>query len=120
MDYRVSLGDETKEVKINPGSNPDSEEYFVILGGDAGKRKKILVLKRKDDRLLIDIDGKVYSIVQLEWSPSATTFLANGKSIHARSNDSKKDQDSSSSLIATANELVASNFPAKIVKLLVK
>jgi len=120
MDSRISLGGEIKEVEIESVSDPNVEQYSIILHGGKINKKKIVILKRDKNRLILDVQGKIYSIIQTQWSSTSVSFLANGKTVHADLGDAKKDRQDSSSLIATANELVASNFPAKIVKLLVK
>jgi biotin carboxyl carrier protein len=121
MDYKINIGNETKEVEIvEISASSETEEFKVSIKGPETKPSRIRILKRQTDRFIISIDERVYSIVQQDRSQSAVTFLVNGNDVRARIMTGEKERSPGSSLMATANELVVSNFPAKIVKLLVK
>jgi len=119
MDYKISIGKQLKEVDIDSSSNPDSEDYVVAFTNSDRPNKRVVVLKREIDRIILSIDGKVYSIFHVEKSPSTVSFVANGKSILSKIGIPSENVPTSS-LVATTNELVASNFPAKVVKLVIK
>jgi biotin carboxyl carrier protein len=117
MDYRIAIDDDIKEVALNSVGDAESKEYLAKISED--NERRIVLLHREKNRLIVSIEGKVYSIIQSERSKHSVSFLANGVNIRATLQNQISEQ-SSSSLIATANELIASNFPAKVVKLLVQ
>ncbi len=119
MDYKIAIGQEVRDVEIDSSDNADVEEYVALVKGGKRGKAKITILRRDKDRVILSVEGKVYSIIQLERTQTAVSFIANGRRVTSRTG-SLETEHHTSSLIATANELVASNFPAKIVKLPVK
>lgn len=118
MDYKITISQHTKEVEIGSSGRSDSDEYLVLFK-DSNRKLTLLVLRGQDNTLIVSIDKKVYSIIQAERTASSVNFLANGRRITSTIGSFSKNQ-STSSLIARASELVASNFPATVVKLLAK
>lgn len=119
MDYEITIDGNRKALELIPSSSGSStEEYSAKI---EGKSARVTVLKRENAKLIISINDRVYSLIQTERSKFSVSFIANDVSIRATlGGDQNTGGSEASSLIATANELVASNFPAKIVKLLVK
>lgn len=119
MDYKIVIGRTAREVAIEPSETSDTEEYQVMIKGSNRGKLHIVVLRRENERIILSIDGKTYSILRVERTISGVSFLANGRRIFA-SIDGKEKNRNGPSLLATANELITSNFPAKIVKLVAK
>lgn len=123
MDYKITIGNESKELEFDSARSSDGnfEEYTVTVKSNPSKTAKITVLKREKDRLIVSIGQRVYSVIQTGRTRSSVSLLVDGINIRASTVEGESETGSlSGSLIATANELVASNFPAKVVKLLVK
>jgi len=119
MRFRLVIGEETREIDLDPSVSTDDDAYLAsVSNGDKGK-SRIDVLRREKDRIVISVNGKVYSVIQLGRTQSSTTFVANGKSIEAR-RESDRVVIEESSRLASNKELIVSNFPARIVKLSVK
>ena len=77
------------------------------------------IARREKDRIIICVNDKVYSVIQLGRTQSSITFVANGKSIEAR-RESDRAVIEEASRLASNKELIVSNFPARIVKLSIK
>ena len=77
------------------------------------------MLSREKARIIISVNDKVYSVLQLAKTRSSVTFVANGKSIAGR-RESDRAVEEEASRLASNKELIVSNFPAKIVKLNIK
>jgi biotin carboxyl carrier protein len=117
MEFKITIGEETREVELDVGG---SEEISTVLKSSDPKKHRVTILKREKNLIILSIENKVYSVVQNERTNYTVSFIANGHTIRSRIAGSEKRGGQTSSLVATANELIASNFPAKIVKLLAK
>jgi biotin carboxyl carrier protein len=120
MDYKISIGKKLQEVEIDSIGGKTSEEYVVAFTKPSAAEKRLTVLKRENDRIILSIEGKVYSVVHVERTRTTVSFVANGQSVISKIGLPSGGTATSSSLVATTNELVASNFPAKVVKLVIK
>jgi biotin carboxyl carrier protein len=119
MGSRIIIDDETREIELDLSKSKPNDEYIAsVIGGEKGKIR-VIVLRREKERITISVDNKVYSVLQLARTLSSVTFVANGKSIEARKQSDKPEAEVVSRLAST-NELIVSNFPAKIVRLSIK
>lgn len=109
MHYEIEISGLSETVDLFPEG-----DTYTIKFNEKG-RKAIRVLQREQSRLLVEIDHKVYSVIQLNRSSSAVAFVANGKYVEARIKGNQSEQDTSSS-VASVSEVVSSNFPARVVK----
>lgn len=101
---------------------PDgSESYKLRLDGE-GSSRTLVVLKREPGSVVVALNNRVYSLRQLKRTKSSVSFLSNGRAIEARfrgAETSRRD-DSEKSGAASVNEMVSSNFPAKVVSIKAK
>jgi len=119
MGYEIIIDEESREIELDLSKSESNYEYVASVP-DGGRGKiRITVLSREKDRITISIEDKVYSVIQLARTRFSVTFVANGKSIEAR-RESNRLEAEEVSRFASANELIVSNFPAKIVRLSIK
>jgi biotin carboxyl carrier protein len=119
MAFKIIIGEEIREIELDPSESKSDDEYLAKIK-DAGKEKiRVAVLKREKDRIIISINDKVYSVLQLSRTRSSVSFVADGKNIEA-GRESERAESEEASRLASTKELIVSNFPAKIVKLSVK
>ncbi|MGI0079844.1 MAG: biotin/lipoyl-containing protein [Nitrososphaerales archaeon] len=114
MDYEIVIGTISRRVDISRGSGR-REEYHVRASGE--KPKKIFVVKRKPQRIIVSIDDRMYWITGIRRTSGSIEFILNGDLVVGKIAGKKAAQEASSD-IASVNELVTSNFPAKVVKIL--
>ena len=89
-----------------------------------GKRHVMSILKRQQGQIILSLEGRVFSAKQFERTDFSVTFLVNNQLVRA----DIKGSDTSSfnreisvgSGVASVNESVIANFPAKVVKVNVK
>jgi glutaconyl-CoA/methylmalonyl-CoA decarboxylase subunit gamma len=118
MRFRITIDAEAREIELDPSTPKSDDEYFANTK-EEHMRKKVTVLGREKNRIIIGVNNRVYSVLQLVRTRSSVTFVANGKSIEAR-RESESPETEESSLLASNKELIVSNFPAKIVRLNMK
>ena len=95
------------------GISGSTEDYVV----EFPEKKSILRIVRKDSSsLVIGIGDKIHTVRQFRRTSSFVSFAMDGKQIEASISTSKLRRTTRSS-IASVNELVSSNFPAKVVKI---
>ena len=119
MEYDIVIDDVVRTVEIGPSDSSSSDEFAASIKGRKQGKIKISILSRGRNRIVLSVGNKVFSVIQIERTPAFVEFIANGQSIKSRI-DERSDEADSSSLAATASELISSNFPAKVVKLAVK
>jgi len=116
---RIIIDDEFREIELDLSKSKSNDEYVAsVIGGGKGKIR-VTVLRREKGRITISVEDKVYTVFQLARTRFSVTFVANGKSVEARKESDRPEAEVVSRL-ASANELIVSNFPAKIVKLSIK
>jgi biotin carboxyl carrier protein len=118
MGYKIMIDQETQELELDRLNGSTGDEYLVRLK-DGNRIINFAVLRRERDRIILSVDGKLYSIVQLGKTRSSVIFIANGKTIEAKRAVDSAYKDGLT-LRATIKDLIVSNFPAKVVKLDVK
>ncbi len=118
MDYKIGIGTETKTVEIDSADTEDPSEYQAGIQGSMKAKTRITLLTRTGNRLILSLNGRVYSVILEERNSSSLSFLINGS--HFVTSIGPTKTENSASLMASSNELVTSNFPAKVVKLVAK
>src|SRR5579872_1635403 len=83
MQYEIRIEKRTRQVEIwrhEQSPRLGSESYSVTIQNQNRKKQSTIeVIERQQNRLVISIDDKVYSITQLKRSPISVTFAANGR-----------------------------------------
>jgi biotin carboxyl carrier protein len=115
MDYKITIRTDTKSVEINSAEIESSPEYLAGIQGNDKGEVRVRMLAKERNRFILSLDNRVYSIILQGRSLNSLSFLANGR--HFLSSVGSIRSDSTGSLVASANELVTSNFPAKVVKI---
>jgi biotin carboxyl carrier protein len=119
MEYNIIIDEDIRTVEISSSDSTSSDEFVASMKSGKRGKIKLCVLKRDRNRIVLLVGNKVFSVIQTERTPSFVEFIANGQTVRSRI-DERSEKVDSSSLIATASELISSNFPAKVVKLAVK
>ena len=119
MEYKIAIDKEVREIEIDT-SDTSSHDYVATIKGQKSVKAQITFLRRDNDRLILSIGEKVYSIIDVKRTSSGVSFFANGQRIQAELQNPLRTFGTSTSLAATAKENISSNFPAKIVKVPVK
>jgi biotin carboxyl carrier protein len=93
------------------------ESYSVDVEGD---RRVLSVLKREPDQIILSFDGRVFAVRQFERTEFSVTFLVNNQlvvaDIKGSVTSSFNREVTAGSGVASVNENVIANFPAKVVK----
>ncbi len=115
MDYEITIGSKSNRVSLSRGLGTQENYEFKTEG--VGKAKKILIVKSEPDRLVLSIEDRMYSVTHVRRSARSVEFILTGDLVVAEL-ARKNPREDTRSEIATVNELVTSNFPAKVVKIL--
>lgn len=114
MDYEITISGKSMRVAISRGSGLQ-EDYDLKAQGDR-MPKKIAVVRREPSRLVLSIEDRMYSVIQLRRTSGSVEFILNGDLVVAELAQKKVAEEVRSD-IASVDELVTSNFPAKVVKI---
>ena len=102
---------------------PESKEESYRVDVD-GEGRVLSVLKREGDQIILSFDGMVLAVRQFERTEFSVTFLVNNQMVVAdikgSATSSFNREVTAGSGIASVNENVIANFPAKVVKVGVK
>lgn len=112
MRYKVQILGQERVVDIS-GSTKD------YVSESLGRKANLRIVRKDIGYLVIAIDDRLYNVRQLRRTSSLVAFVMNGKLIEARLGG-EKSRTTAGSSIASVNELVSSNFPAKVVKIKAK
>jgi biotin carboxyl carrier protein len=119
MPYEISIDGDVAKVGLSRLPQKNKEIYEAEINQGTSKKAKIIVEKRERDFLVVSIDNKVYQVKQLRRSSGEILFLLNGEEIKATLPSKNRQGEQVSALeksdVATVNETVTSNFPAKVV-----
>ncbi len=118
--YEVVIGNSSKTVDLERSTDEehDAEAYQCQIVGEKGKTRKLIVRRRDANVLLISLDAKIYSIRQPKRTSSSVEFTLNGRKLRAQlPGEAAREETTVKSDIASVNELVSSNFPAKVVSI---
>ncbi len=116
MDFEIKIGPRSEKITITRcEGDPEQYELVVEKGGESDK---ITVIRREPTRLIISIANKIYSVRQLSRISGHVEFILNGEKVVADL-AAKKISEEIGSAIASVSEVVISNFPAKVVRVLV-
>jgi len=116
MHYEMTIATKTKDVAIE---QVESLKSNIYSGAIDGKKSRIEILFQNENRIIVSIDKRVYSITILKRTPSQVILFANGKIIEAQIRSSAIATQVYSTA-ASIGGLVKSNFPAKIIKINVR
>ena len=116
MRYEISIDGTRKKVVLDRASTAGKREVFTGSVGE-GKAKRLEILKSEANLITVSLDEKVYTVVQLKRGSASVTFTLDGRSIEASNRPPSTSQQEGYSSAASTNEVVTSNFPAKIVKI---
>jgi biotin carboxyl carrier protein len=130
MHYEIAIAEKTSKVGLERSQTnivqdqnlqPGEESYWVDIDG---KRRMMSILKRQQDRIILSLEGRVFSVKQFERTDFSVTFLMNNQLVLAdiKGSDtlSFNREVSVGSGVASVNENVIANFPAKVVKISIK
>jgi pyruvate carboxylase subunit B len=94
------------------------ESYYIKIEGSNDSHVATIV-KREPNVLLVSLDNRVYALRQSKRTSSSVNFMMNGRTVSASlaRKGSQQQGKSSGREIASVNELVSSNFPAKVVSI---
>jgi biotin carboxyl carrier protein len=126
MDYEIEIGNVSRKIRLERSFvteiNHPVEKYRVETISDNSEKtaevaKSMIVIKREADRILLSIEDKMYWVTQNYRSSSSVDFLINGNQTKASLlvEGHKRSGGGVSSGVATVNEIVVSNFPAKVI-----
>ena len=131
--YEIEIGKTRKTVELEPvdGNERHLDSYLCAVIDEKIKenqepnkrneeKKRITVERRDHNTILISIDEKMYLLRQTKRTRSSVEYITDGRKIHAQFPGREPSQTSSTntkSLVASVNELVSSNFPAKVVSI---
>ncbi|MDG6905441.1 MAG: hypothetical protein JRN20_06645 [Nitrososphaerota archaeon] len=121
MRYEIKIENRSIEAEIlrHDGDMSGQQNYLVTIHHQKRqKQSEVKILERQGSRLIVLIDDKVYSVIQLRRSPVSVTFVANGKLQVAQLKT--KFEEEGLSLAPPVLEYVTSTLPAKVVKLTAK
>lgn len=114
--YEIVIGNSKKSIEIERIQDAlGQESYACKILGNEPKESRIIIQKRSPDVLIISIDDKMYSLRQTKRSQTSVDFRANGRKIHAHMPREGIMEETGKTGVASINELVTSNFPAKVV-----
>ena len=130
MHYEIVISEKASRVGLEKSptnavqdQSPQSHEesYSVDVEGD---RRALSVLKRERDQIILSFDGRVLAVKQFERTEFSVTFLVNNQlvvaDIKGSVTSSFNREVTAGSGVASVNENVIANFPAKVVKVGVK
>jgi biotin carboxyl carrier protein len=120
--YEIVIEGITKKVelvRLTSQSGSLIDQYECQIVGDQGtKPRNITIQKRDRNQLVISSDDKVYFVRQMKRTSSDIDFILNGRRVYAHfPNQAGVEDTSVKSDVASLNELVSSNFPAKVVSI---
>ncbi len=120
--YEITIGGTKKTVellRLTSEQQNHVESYQCEIVDEQRKTPSTLFVQRRGPGvLLVLIDNKVYSVHQVKRTSSSAHILINGSSVQAqiaKETGLSGQTTSVQSDIASVNELVSSNFPAKVV-----
>lgn len=115
MEFELELDGTTRKVSLQ--RHPGETEAYDVRDASTGEARCLTVLRRDPRRLLLAVDGKVYSVRPLSRSAGRVAFLLNGERV-AAGRAAHRGIGPVGSEVASVNELVISHFPAKVVRVL--
>ena len=105
--YEITIAKSSKNVDLEAGQKEGN--YSCKIDGET----KNISVEKKDASLLISIDNKMYSVTRIRRKARSVQFLANGRSIEALIRIHEKTEEGTG--ITSLEDLVTSNFPAKVI-----
>jgi biotin carboxyl carrier protein len=118
MEYKISIGPDSRTVEIDSSGGDKSSLCLAEIQGKQEGRAKIILLERVGNRLILSLEDRVYSVIIQERSFNSFSFLANGRAYVSKVGSTRSE--STTALVASASEMLTSNFPSKVVKIVGK
>jgi biotin carboxyl carrier protein len=124
--YEVVIGNVTRVVELERLTNNDNTENGIeryscrIVGGKHDVSRILRIEKKSRDNSLVSLDSKIYSVIQTRRTSFEVDFLLNGSKILARLGRGRTtltEEIGGKSDVTSHDELVSSNFPAKVVSI---
>ncbi|MDH2899798.1 MAG: hypothetical protein PXY39_02390 [archaeon] len=118
--YEIVIGNTMKTVDLEHfvDQTVGTETYQCQIIGEKGNIRKLVVQRRDSHILLVSLDDKMYSVRQTKRTALTVDFILNGRRVHAHfPSEVGREETGVKSDIASVNELVSSNFPAKVVSI---
>ena len=126
MQYEITIAGNSSKVSLSRSAPVDGEQHLPLAESYAaeveGERHTISILKREPDQIILSFDDKVFSVRQFKRTSYSVSFLIGNELVQAETSGSKTSliHVSTTGGIASLNENVAANFPAKVVKVNIK
>ena len=117
MDSEVRLGAEVRKVSLDRRAG--EPETYDFREPATGAVRQLTVIRREAARLLLSVDGKVYSVRPVSRGGGEVAFLLNGELVTA-GRPARTGSAAVTSGVASVDEMVVSHFPAKVVRVLVR
>lgn len=117
MDYEIRIAGQSERVSLSRRAGKGDEFHFHFgRGTHAGT---ITVVRREPNRLVLSIGERIYVVQRLGGAPGRVVFLWNGEPVTAELSTHAETRVPGPELV-TADELVVSHFPAKVVEVAVR
>ena len=118
--YEIVIDNTLKAVElelfVNQTTGTETCQCKII--GEKGNARKLVVQRRDSRFLLISLDDKMYSVRQTKRTALTVDFILNGERVHGHfPSEVGREETGAKSDIASVDELVSSNFPAKVVSI---
>ena len=117
MRCEIIIGSKKAPVTLKPIADSNGTKFCVST---SKQKYSIEILAQNDTRTIVSIDNRVYSLKVLRGTSSDLTFAVNERIVEASTKKKVAGSENGFSGITMAQEVMRSNFPAKIVKILSK
>ena len=119
MQYEITIRNRTVRATVQrelAGEQSTSEAFRVAIPSHSYS-SSWRIIDRSNNVLTLRDGARVFKVVQLRRSSTMVTFLVNGEEVVAYLNKNQgRTKATVTSSIASVDENVVSNFPAKVVK----
>lgn len=115
MDYEITIGN--KNAKLSITTEGGKAGSFLIKSST--ESLEAVIERRDSSGIVVSIGDRMYSLRVLKRSNRQLEFLLNGEHILAQLGQKDIGTSDSGSEVATVDESVISNFPARVVKVMI-
>jgi biotin carboxyl carrier protein len=116
MRFEIVIASKVVALRIDPQTGSNGKKFSIKA---QNKDYQIEILSENATGLIVSIENRVYSLKVFRRTQSQVVFAANGRIIEASTKKNAVSQKPFSG-IASIGEIVKSNFPAKIVKIMAR
>jgi biotin carboxyl carrier protein len=113
MDYEITIGGRSSKVALTRA--PGSPERYAFHDEATGRSGHLVVVDRAPARLILAIGDKMYAVRPRAKAPGRVDFILNGEPVSAELSTAKAPAEARVDRVA-APEVIASQFPAKVVR----